>query len=42
MRILEGSTGLYEGFSMRILEGSTGLYEGFYVEPSKILIEKPS
>ena len=30
MRILEGSTGLYEGFSMRILEGSTGLYEGFY------------
>ena len=28
MRILEGSTGLYEGFSMRILEGSTELYEG--------------
>ena len=25
MRILEGSTGLSEGFSMRILEGSTGL-----------------
>ena len=27
IRILECSTGLYEGF-MRILEGSTGLYEG--------------